>query len=78
MIDLKATAVFKTRIAAYEFAESWTRFSLKGHSIGSGTENVKVTLYGVDSYGLDFISWYVKKEKEKQKFLDQINLDQIL
>lgn len=72
-MNWKATLTFETRIAAYEFAESWSRFSLKGHSIGSGTKNVTVTLYDVDDEGKDFIDWYINS-----KYVDAVGPDQII
>ena len=54
------TVRFETRTSAETFATLWARFSKKGHIVGSGLDNVDVTVHKVDSNELEWIKDYIK------------------
>jgi len=64
MDTLTATITFPTRDMATKFAINWSRYSLQGHTIGSGTESVVVNLYGVNEVRKQWIDDYVKNINE--------------
>jgi hypothetical protein len=53
------TLNFETRQQAEDFAKLYTRFTLRGNLIGSGLENVKVTVYDVTTKELEWIMTFV-------------------
>jgi hypothetical protein len=62
--DMKTATVtvrFEERQEAEVFATLWARFSKKGHTVGSGLENVDVTVSDVEPTELDWIKEYVSK-----------------
>ena len=61
---MTATLIFPTRELALKFTISWGRYTLTGHTVGAGTENVAVSLYGVDSVKRQWIDSYVKNINE--------------
>jgi len=44
---MKATLTFPTRQLAEDFATDWSRKTLSGHTVGSGEENVEVSIYNI-------------------------------
>lgn len=56
---MKATLTFLTRQVAGDFATAWSRKTLKGHTMGSGLENVKVTVYDISGNEEIWIDNYV-------------------
>jgi len=56
-----ATLTFKTNTQANSFAIAWTRKTFTGSIVGSGTENVSVTVYDVDDSKKNWIDAYVTK-----------------
>jgi len=58
---MKATLTFSNRAQAEDFSTKWTRFSKCGTMIGSGLENVEVTVWDIDKKGKKFIDDYVSK-----------------
>ncbi len=61
---MKATITFPTRLQAENFATKWTRFTKEGNILGSGIENVKVTVFNVDENGKNFIENYINNLNE--------------
>ena len=57
---MTATLTFFLRSDAEEFASSWSKLTLRGHTIGSGTENVKVTVFDVTDQEKSWIDNYVE------------------
>lgn len=55
----KATLTFPTISSAEKFATEWSRYSKQGHTIGSGTENVKVNIYNVSENDKKWIQDYL-------------------
>jgi hypothetical protein len=55
------TVRFETRTSAETFATLWARFSKKGHIVGSGLEDVDVTVHGVEPDELSWIKEYISK-----------------
>ncbi len=56
---MTATLTFPTIQMAENFAKSWSRKSLMGHTIGSGTVNVSVTISGITDELKNWIDNYV-------------------
>lgn len=55
---MSATLTFNTRENAQLFCQQWTRYSLRGHTMGAGTKNVEVKLYDVTEDNKQWIdSW---------------------
>ena len=57
----KAELVFSDILDAEDFARSWKFHSKRGHSIGSGIRNVKVTIYDVTEREKEWVDLYVSK-----------------
>ena len=55
------TVRFETRNSAETFATLWARFSKKGHIVGSGLEEVDVTVHQVTPDELGWIKEYINK-----------------
>jgi hypothetical protein len=53
------TLKFETRQEAETFATLWARFTRRGHIVGSGLENVEVTVHDVTPTELDWIMTFV-------------------
>ena len=60
----KATLTFDTRNNAEIFAKAWSRKSLMGHTIGAGTQNVKVSIYNITDDLKKWVDDYVAKMNE--------------
>ena len=60
---MKAKLTFTNREQAEDFALNWTRHTLTGHTIGSGTENVVVSVYGVTDGKKAWINEFIKTIK---------------
>jgi len=58
---MKATIKFATRELAEKFATDWSRFSLTGHIIGSGIENVEVKVFDITKEQKIWIDEYFLK-----------------
>lgn len=56
----KATLTFLQRSQAEQFCTAWTFYSKRGHTLGSGKENVKVTLHNVTDDNKQWIDNYAK------------------
>lgn len=56
---MEATLTFATRDLAQEFATRWTFFSKTGHTIGAGTENVKVRITDLNDEKIAWVNNYV-------------------
>lgn len=56
---MRATLTFATRLHAEQFSTKITRFTKEGTMVGSGTENVKVTVFNVTNEVQMFINEYV-------------------
>lgn len=56
---MQATLTFPKRIQAEAFAKAWSRFSMSGHTICAGLENVKVIVYGVEENHKNWINQYI-------------------
>lgn len=56
---MKATLTFPKRLQAEDFAKAWSRHSKTGHIVGSGTENVNVTVFDVTESGQAWIDNYI-------------------
>lgn len=57
---MQATLRFTTRTLAENFATQWTFYSKKGHVMGSGSENVEVTLHDVTEADKTWINNFVQ------------------
>jgi hypothetical protein len=64
----KATLTFPQRSQAEGFAIAWSRYSKTGHIVGSGMQNVSVTVFDVTDSHKEWIDNYVSKIN---KFLNQ-------
>jgi hypothetical protein len=58
---MKATLNFANRFQAEKFATTWSRYSLRGHVISAGTENVSVTIFNVTEEDKIWIDSYVSE-----------------
>ena len=58
-ITMKATLTFPERHQAEKFTIAWGRHTKTGHMIGSGSKNVKVTIWDVDDHK-EWIDNYAK------------------
>lgn len=56
---MKATLTFPKRLQAENFARAWSRYSKTGHKLGSGTENVTVTVFDVTEDSKMWIDKYI-------------------
>ena len=56
---MKATLTFKTIELANDFAMAWSRHSKTGHIVGSGIENVSVTVFDLTENDKEWINKYV-------------------
>ena len=82
---MKATLKFRLRNQAQEFTIKWSRHTLRGYSMSSGTEGVTVTVYDVTPDERLWIDQYVSNLNEapevetakdiKNDFSDFFNLD---
>lgn len=61
---MTATLTFPERLQAIHFATAWSRYSLTGHIIGPGMENVDVILTNVQDYDKEWIDAYVENINE--------------
>jgi len=57
---------FETRTSAETFATLWARFSKKGHIVGSGLEDVDVTVHRVEPDELGWIKVYISNNQQGQ------------
>lgn len=57
---MKATLTFPSRSQAEAFATDWGRYSKTGHIIGSGLENVEVTVFDLSQEDQNWIDNYVQ------------------
>lgn len=57
---MKATLTFPSRSQAETFATDWSRYSKTGHIIGSGLENVEVTVFGLSQEDQNWIDNYIQ------------------
>ena len=55
------TVRFEERQEAEVFATLWARFSKKGHTVSSGTQDVDVIVSGVTPCELDWIKEFINK-----------------
>lgn len=62
---MKATLTFPKRSQAENFATAWGRYSKTGHIVGSGTENVTVTVFEVTDEQKVWIDKYVSTLNNK-------------
>jgi hypothetical protein len=60
IMEYTATLTFPKRALAQEFATRWAFYSKTGYTLGAGSENVQVKLYGI-------------KEADKAWINDQVN-----
>lgn len=58
---MKATLTFATRLHAEDFSTKITRFTKEGTMVGSGVENVIVTVFNVTDEVKEFINKYVSE-----------------
>ena len=58
---MTATLKFPERLQAETFATEWSRYSKTGHIVGSGMENVEVTVFDVTEADKEWINDYVSK-----------------
>ena len=58
---MKATLKFRYRDHAESFANAWARHTLRGHIVGSGLENVEVTVFDIDESDKNWIDNYVSE-----------------
>lgn len=56
---MKATLTFATRFHAEDFSTKITRLTKEGTIVGSGLQNVKVTVFNVTDEVKEFINKYV-------------------
>ena len=62
---MKATLTFPKRSQAETFATAWSRYSKTGHIVGSGIENVVVTVFDVTDEQKVWIDNYVSTLNNK-------------
>mgnify|MGYP001286414152 CR=1 FL=1 len=62
---MKATLTFPTRQLAEDFATDWSRKTLSGHTVGSGEENVEVSIYNITDGDKDWVDNYVANLNKK-------------
>ena len=62
---MNANITFPKLSQAEDFAKAWSRHTLTGHTIGSGTENVKVTLHDVTDEQREWIDDYISKVNQQ-------------
>ncbi len=58
---MTATLTFKTRLHAEDFSTKITRFTKEGTIVGSGLENVQVTVFNITDEVKNFIDEYISK-----------------
>ena len=57
----KATLTFSTRVVAEKFATDWSRYSRRGHIVGSGNDNVDVVVFDLTDNDKNWIdNWAAK------------------
>lgn len=54
-----AKLIFQNRKQADKFCKAWSKKTLKGHTVGSGSEQVEVSLYNVNDSEKAWINKYV-------------------
>lgn len=59
-MNASATLNFPNRQLAIVFATAWGRYSARGHDMGAGKENVKVTIYEVTDEDRKWIENWIK------------------
>ena len=64
---MEATLTFTTLKMAEDFAKAWSRKSMKGHTIGSGAENVSVLIDGITDELKIWIDMYVANINNNEK-----------
>ena len=52
---------FEKRSEAERFAISWGRYSLSGHIVGAGEEDVEVTIFNVTEQQKKWVENYISK-----------------
>ena len=57
---MTATLKFATRELAETFCKAWSRYSLRGHSLGSGLTDVSVKVHDVSESDERWINEWVK------------------
>jgi hypothetical protein len=67
-MNAKAEISFPKRETAQSFAIQWSRFSLRGHTLGARTKSggASVFLDGLDEREIEWINYAVQKIKEAE------------